>query len=422
MKVVIISKSARTGGAAIAATRLLRALRKNSVDAHMLVQATDAEDIPGVFTTTRSGTRKLINTLRFIYERMVFVLFEESKTVRFMFSLANTGEDLSRQKMVKEADIIHLHWINAGFISLRGLYRLLDLDKPVVWTFHDMWAFTGGCHYAGDCINYQSNCGYCYYLRRQHRKDLSNRVLRKKQKIFEGREFTIITPSKWLKECVTSSSLLGSFNIHVIPNPIDHNLFCPGNIEQIQLRLGLDPAKKYILFGAQNIRNILKGFQYFLRAMQILYEELEDRGSTEVILFGKSTKEALNSIPFKTHDYSVIRSEERLIELYNSARLMVVPSIQDNLPTTIMECFSCGTPVVGFRTGGIPEMIEHKVNGYLAENRSDRDLANGIRWVLENNDYDTIARNARQKVLDTYTEEIISAKCMDLYKQLLNGT
>ena len=204
--------------------------------------------------------------------------------------------------------------------------------------------------------------------------------------IFKDRNFTIITSSHWLKECVASSSLLGNFNIHVLPNPIDHKLYCPGDNEQIQTTMGLDPKKKIILFGAQNIRNIMKGFIYFQKALLLLYDELEDRESVEVVLFGKSTSKALT--PFKTHDFSVIRSVKILIGLYNSAYMTVVPSIQDNLPSTVMESLSCGTPVVGFRAGGIPEMIDHKVNGYLAKSRSEQDLAKGMRWILENKDYE----------------------------------
>ena len=418
MRVIHISKFARTGGAAIVASRLFQALRKNSVDTVMLVRAFEGEILPGVQYTTHSLFKRILNLYRFVFERILFFFHEESKKVRFMFSMGNTGEDLARNRIVREAEIIHLHWINAGFISLRGLRRLLDLDKPVIWTFHDMWAFTGGCHYAGDCVNYRSACGDCFYLRKRQKKDLSHRVWKKKQEVFKDRNFTIITSSNWLKECVASSSLLGNFNIHVLPNPIDHNLYCPGDKEQIRMNLGLDPHMKTILFGAQNIRNTMKGFSYFQKAMHLLYHELEDRENVEVILFGKSTSVAMGLIPFKTHDFSVIGSAERLIELYNSAHVMVVSSIQDNLPSTVMESLSCGTPVVGFHAGGIPEMVEHKKNGYLAENKSEQDLARGIRWILENNDYGLLARNARQKVLDNFTEELISAKCTELYRKL----
>ena len=419
MSVVHISKYVRTGGAAIVASRLFQAQRNNSMDAVFLIQASEGIDIPGVTHNTRSVIKKGLNLWRFMYERIKFFMYSASKEVRFMFSTAITGETIARRKLLRKADIIHLHWLNGGFISLRGLKQILSLGIPVVWTLHDMWVFTGGCHYTGDCMNYKSECGDCHYLRRKHKKDLSHRVWKQKANIFRENKFTIITSSNWLRECAASSSLLGGFKIHVLPNPIDHNLYRPVNKEKSRIDIGLGREKKIILFGAQNIRNIMKGFIYFQDAVNILFDELDDRDNVEVVIFGKSTSEVLGLISFRTHDFSIISSTDRLIELYNAAHVMVVPSIQDNLPSTVMESLSCGTPVVGFRSGGIPDMIDHKVNGYLAESRSAEDLARGIKWILEHHDYEALTNSARNKVLNNFTEKKISERCSEIYREIL---
>lgn len=420
---VHISKHASTGGAGIVALRLVRALNKNAIDAELLSQSSEGGNLQAVRTTTGSVFKRMLNLGRFLLERVLFILNEQSREVRFMFSTAITGENLSGNEAVRNADILHLHWLNAGFVSLNGLKRLLKLGKPVVWTFHDMWAFTGGCHHAGKCLNYRLECGRCPYLRRHHKNDVSHHIWKKKRKIFENHDFTVITPSHWMKGHALSSSLLRNFDIHVVPNLIDHELFCPRQKERSCMNLGLDPDRSFILFGAQNIRSIFKGFNHFIKAVNILFDEVDENGNIEVIVFGKSTSEAGERISFKTNDFSTITSTQRMIEVYNAANVMVVPSLQDNLPTTVMESMACGTPVVAFRTGGIPEMIDHKVNGYLADAASPEDLARGIRWILEHDDYELLAKNARQKVLDNYTEEILTDRFIEVYRSMLkHGT
>ncbi len=214
-----------------------------------------------------------MNLYRFIYERMVFLRHEKSPNIRFLFSLANTGESIIRNPLVREADVIHLHWINAGFLSLKSLEELLNSGKPVVWTFHDMWPFTGGCHYALDCQEYTRECGNCPYLKRPRKGDLSHRLWKKKQKLFSDRIVNVITPSGWLQDCVEASSSLSHWPVTTIHNPVDSEVFRPLERVEACRKLGLDPSKKYILFGAATMKNVLKGFNYFLEATRIIANE-----------------------------------------------------------------------------------------------------------------------------------------------------
>ncbi len=428
MKVLLISKHAKTGGAAIATYRLMEALQDHSVDVSMLVQEgkgnaegsnAEGSNAEGIHHTTGTVFKKLINLVRFIIERLVFLMYEKSSAIRFLFSLANTGEGITGNRYFREADIIHLHWINAGYLSLRSLKDILDSGKPVVWTFHDMWAFTGGCHYALDCKEFTRNCGNCPYLKKPHSGDLSHRIWKKKEKIFRKRKFVVVTPSNWLGECVQSSSLLRHCEVHTIHNPIDQSVFKPVEKKIACKNLGLDPGKNYILFGAANVGNMLKGFDYFVNAIQRLYKEMEGDDGVEIVLFGKSRDDITHLFPFKTHRISFTRSLRKIVDLYSAAHLFAIPSLQDNLPNTIVESLFCGTPVVAFNSGGIPEMIDHKVNGYLSKYRSGNDLAKGMKWVLTSDHYEELSANARRIAEERYSRDGSVEMHVELYRKLM---
>ena len=418
MKILLVSTHERTGGAAIATNRLMESLRAHSIDASMLVQGRVRSEDP-VFSTTRSGIKRVINLGRFIRERLAFLSHESSRSIRFLFSIANTGEDITGNRHFEEADIIHLHWINGGFLSLRSLQKIVASGKPVVWTLHDMWAFTGGCHYALDCRNYTQECGNCPYLKRPSQKDLSNRIWKRKAGIFTNDRLTFITPSDWLNQCVKESSLLGHCEVQTIRNPVDQTDFVPRDRAKVCENLGLDPQKKYILFGAATVKNMLKGFDYFVEAVRHLAQENSSGENAEILLFGKSKEDLSGLFPLKTHTISFTGSTDTIVDLYNAAHLFVIPSLQDNLPNTIVESMLCGTPVVGFRAGGIPEMIDHKVSGYLAEYRSSQDLAEGMNWVLGSKNYDDLSAATRISAVKLFSRERSTEQHVELYRSLL---
>lgn len=417
MKILLIAKHPRTGGAAIAASRLLEALRQEGMDADMLVQE-GADEALGIFSTTGGNFKRRLNFLRFVWERLVFLPRERAKNIRFLFSLANTGEDLSRNALVREADIIHLHWINAGFLSLRSLKKLFQLGKPVVWTFHDMWPFTGGCHYALECKEYMQSCGQCPYLKKPERGDLSFRIWKKKKRVYAAGNFRVVAPSRWMRDCASASSLLQDFQVDTIHNPVDESVFQPVPREEACASLGLDPGKQYILFGAATIKNVMKGYPYFKEAVEMLGGDL-DREKVEIILFGKTRGGEADVFPLKTRNIAFVSSEEKLAHLYSAAHLFVIPSLQDNLPNTILESMLCGTPVVGFRTGGIPEMINHRVNGYLAEYKSARDLAQGMRWILSSESYEKVSGETREAALKRFSRKNSVSAHRELYESVL---
>jgi glycosyltransferase involved in cell wall biosynthesis len=416
MKVVLINSSDKSGGAAVACTRLLHALHANGVQVSMLVKdkATNNELIE---STTTTKFKKIINFYRFAFERLIFFFYERSKEVRFAFSIANTGEDISKHHLVKEADIIHLHWFNQGYLSIKDIHKLLALNKPMVWTLHDMWPFTGGCHYAGDCNAYQRTCNHCPYLKKPGIHDLSAKIFFLKQTLYQKQNITFVGCSEWMAETARKSELIQKFEIKSIPNPIDTKIYKSINQIEVRNRLHLPENKLLILFGAANIFDKRKGFDYLIKALRILIEEQpETKNSIELILFGKAQQNI--DLAYKIHQMPYINAEEEIVLLYNAADLFVLPSLEDNLPNTVMESLACGTPVVAFSIGGLPEMIEHGKNGYLAQYRSSRDLANGIKWVINHKDRKSIKDYSVLKVLNNYSFNRISSCYTQLYNEI----
>ena len=418
MKVVLVNKYISFGGAAIACKRLSKALKLSKIDVSLLVQVNPKNEID-VYSTTNSIFKNYIDLFRFAYERLIFSFKEKSKEVRFAFTIGNTGERIDNLDIVKSADIIHLHWINHGFLSNSSLKKLIDLNKPIVWTMHDMWNFTGGCHYSGECERYKNECGNCIFLKSPKANDLSSKGWEIKREIYKNANITFVACSQWLAGVARTSNLLNGFRVESIPNPIDTNVYAPISKAEAKKELNIDITKKQILFGAMNIADKRKGFEYLKSALELLsINNREIFNEVELMVFGKSTPELLAQFPFKVNNLGMLNSTEKIVLAYNAADIFVTPSLEDNLPNTIMEALSCGTPVAAFNTGGIPEMVDHKITGYLSEYKSAVDLAEGIKWILFESNYEALTKNARKKVEENYNEKVVAEKYIKLYNEV----
>ncbi|MEO6288162.1 MAG: glycosyltransferase family 4 protein [Dyadobacter sp.] len=401
------------GGAGVAATRLHRALQKSGTESRMLVPSSQNPEENVVALAENSWELKKAWG-RFVAERLYFFPHEKDKTVRFAFSPAGIGTDISNHPLVRQADILHLHWINFGFLSLSSLDKLFSLGKPVVWTLHDMWTVTGGCHYSRGCDRYLSHCQYCPYLAKPGQYDISFSQFETKKGIYEKTKMALISPSNWLDQIVKNAALTQDIFSKSIPNCIDTGLFAPSDKTLIRKKLHLPTDKKLILFAGANTQDPRKGFSYFKDSLKRLPDEVE------VLVLGKANPAVFDSFPAPVHYLGKITRQEDMADAYNAADMIVVPSLEDNLPNTIMEAMACGTPAVGFATGGIPEMIDHKHNGYVSEFKSADSLAEGINWVLNNNNHALFSAHAREKVLDSYSESVIAAQYQNLYQSLLS--
>ena len=416
MRVLIVNTSERIGGAAIAAGRLMDALKNNGIKAKMLVREkqTDRLSVTGL---KMSGWR----VWQFLWERIL--IWKENQFRKhnlFAVDIANTGTDITSIPEFQEADIIHLHWINQGMLSLNDIRKILQSGKPVVWTMHDMWPCTGICHHARECDKYHQECHHCPYIYKGGgKKDLSHQVFKKKKEIYQLAPVTFVTCSQWLKERASQSALLNGHTIVDIPNPINTSLFKPQNVMAARNKMGLPTDKKLILFGSVKVTDKRKGIDYFVESCKLLAERHPElKEELGVVVYGKNSEQLKPLIPFQVFPLDFISSDKDLVNVYNAVDLYVTPSLEENLPTTIMEAMACGVPCVGFNVGGIPEMIDHLHNGYVAEYKSAEDLANGVIWTLNESEYHTLSEEACRKAVSNYSESTVAKKYIDVYNKI----
>ena len=412
MRVLIINTSERIGGAAIAANRLMQALKKNGVKARMLVRDKQTDQL-----TVVSIGYGWTQPIKFLWERVsIFAANKFSKRNLFLGDIANAGTDITKNIEFERADVIHLHWVNQGYLSINNLNKILHSGKRVVITMHDQWYFTGICHYSGDCDKYTSHCHHCTLMNGTALGDFASQLFDKKQHIYEDSKVTFVGCSQWMANLARTSALTQGHKVVSIPNAINTEQFRPLNKTAARKELCLPLKGKLLLFGCQRITDERKGFRYLVDALQIIKRDNpEIAQNTEIVVVGGKADSISRHLPFSIIPVSYVSDPQKMIALYNAVDLYVTPSLQDNLPNTIMEALACGTPCVGFDVGGIPEMIDHKKNGYVARYKDSADFAEGIKWVLTS-DHDTLSTKAREKVMNNYTEDIVAKKYIEVYE------
>lgn len=409
MRVLIVNCFDINGGAARAAYRLHKALLESGVDSQMLVQHKSSNDF--LVHNPKSKTQRLKALIRPFLESTLIKNYKKRESVLFSPGLI-PWSGVSKLINKINPDIVHLHWVTNGMIHINDIYKI---KAPVVWSLHDMWAFTGGCHYNQDCLGFQMNCGKCPVLNSKIKKDLSRRVWKRKQNSYQRKSnMTIIGLSKWMVESAASSTLLKQKKIINLPNPINTKIFAPFDKSQARKILNLPIDKKLILFGATTVNNERrKGYVELLLALNQL------SSSYELVIFGVNRVEDKHETKQKSHFIGALGDDVSLRLLYCSADVMVVPSLQENLSNTIMESMACGTPVVGFNIGGNSDLIEHSKTGYLAKPFDIKDLAAGIEWAIKEGDGKQISRNNREKILLQYDSKHVANQYINLYKQLV---
>ena len=257
MNVVHLSTYHRFGGAAVAANRLHQALLNSGrVNSTLLVGTSARQErhqpAPGVVYLANNFLAEQTAFGRFVAERLYFLPFERDRSIRFQFSPAVFGANLNFHPAIQQADVLHLHWINFGYLSIGTLKALFDLKKPIVWTLHDQWAYTGGCHYARGCQHYLSHCGQCPYLKKPHERDLSYRIFEQKVRLFNDANVYFAPPSRWLADDAMRSTLLRRFPFTVIPYAIDQQTFRPLSRADANARLNLSDTRRPRLLFVSN--------------------------------------------------------------------------------------------------------------------------------------------------------------------------
>ena len=408
MRVLVVNTGEKAGGAAVAAHRLMDALNNHGVKAKMLVRdkTTEALTVVGL-------PRSPLLRWHFLWERLVvFFYLHFSRKHLFEVDIANAGSDITQLPEFKEADIIHLHWVNQGMLSLKGIRKILRSGKPVVWTMHDIWPATAICHLTLNCRHFTTQCRECRLL--SGRSGLAMSVWRRKQRMLEEDSIYFVACSKWLASEAKASALLKGHKITDIPNPIDTRIYKRYDRQEARRRLGLPADKRLLLFVSQRVTNPNKGMSYLVEACTLV-SDMNDLG---VVILGGHAEDVVGQLSLDTYPMGYVSDDRRIVDIYNAVDLFVLPSLSENLPNTIMEAMACGVPCVGFNVGGIPEEIDHKKNGYVAHYRDAEDLARGIRWVLEA-DADELSAQCLRKVAQNFSPSAVAMHYTEVYNQAL---
>ncbi|MEO9780738.1 MAG: glycosyltransferase [Sedimentitalea sp.] len=324
-------------------------------------------------------------------------------------ALANSGLADHLNDMPRH--VVNLHWINSDFISIGEIGRIVH---PVVWTLHDMWPFCGAEHYS------EADAWKSGYAEQNGGFDLNRWVWRRKRKHWK-RKFHIVVPSRWMGNCVSDSDLMGDWPVHVIPNAIDSDLWAPMDRAEARVLLKLPPDVPLVLFGAMGgSSDPRKGFEHLRAALLQLHAEGHD---LRLLIFGGDANEG--ELPFPVHSMGAVSDPAMLRAMYAAADVFALPSRQDNLPNTGVEALSCGTPIVGFKTGGLPDLVPSPDIGYLAKPFDPGDLARGIAKVLGRQSSDAGAQRslmseaARNHAVATYAQQVVAKKYGALYHEIL---
>ncbi len=412
MRVLLVNTSDSAGGAAIAARRLLTALNNHGVKASMLVRDKQTDN-PRIHALPSSPMLRA----KFVMERAeIFAANGFSRDNLFAIDHATHGTDITSLPEFQEADVVHLHWVNQAMLSLDDVARILRSGKRVVWTLHDMWAFTGICHQAAECDFWLRGCHHCPLLKGGGARDLSYRTWNKKQKTYAAGKMSVVACSDWLADLAAQSPLLKGHRVESIPNPIDMQFFSPGSKREARQRIGLPQEKKLILFVAFNATDRRKGIDYLEEATHRIRRDFPGMAdSLALVPVGRDAAQLVGRFGCEVLPQEYTTDENRMRDLYRAADVLAMPTLMDNLPNTIVEGMACGLPCVGFKVGGLPQMIDHGVNGYLADFRNADALTKGLMRLLCNEGNSSFAEAARRKALRCYSEQAVAERYIKIY-------
>ena len=392
------------GGAGRAARRIHASLVQQGIDSQVIVlEKYDDNDCHRILNNR--AARVLFKIIRKGYQKSC-----SSKYDIVRFSEPGYGLPLDKLRQVQDADIVHLHWINYSFLSDKALKRLVE-TKKIVWTLHDMWPFTAGCYYDNECGQYQKGCSRCSLLKKN--PDMCVSSWKKKERIFQtAKDLTFVGCSSWITECASKSKLTENFRCITIPNPIDTDIFYEEGRDAFRRKLGAGSEQKVVVFGAMTAdSDERKGYKYLIEALKILAGSAQ---SYLAVVFGNKGEIRSDEFGIQVIGLGPIQDDSILRQIYSAADVFVAPSIQENLSNSVMESLSCATPVTAFNIGGMKDMIEHKVNGYLARPFDPADLAAGIEYSVN---HPQMRQKARRKVEETFCMATVGQKYLELYRK-----
>lgn len=409
------------GGAARAAYRLHQGLLTIAKDSRILCLYKASSDSLVFQWDIDTGQNESQSYCDLIQKN--YINYNRTKISNTLFSLGYSGYDLRHCDIVKDSDIINLHWITCGFLSPLTIRQLIELRKPVVWTFHDMWAFTGGCHYSAGCEGYQEDCHSCPQLQEDLYK-LPYHLLQDKIELFSPLNLVIVTPSQWLTECVKKSKLFRHHRVETIPYSLDENVFFPTEKKEVREKLNINSEIFIILIGAMTGKEKRKGFSQLFTYLKLLKKDaninnLITNGKIKIACFGEPS-DALKELEIEVINWGNIDDDRDLSLIYSAADIFILPSLEDNFPNTMLEAMSCATPVISFAVGGMIDLIKDDINGVLIPAYNLDLMATKIIELINNPKKCRImGMNARREIETNYRLSIQAEKYSNLYNDLL---
>lgn len=417
MKIVHINTYDGNGGAGRAVLRLNKALKDAGADSSVLCLY-QFNPLSGVSTAYSSLMGKLKAVFNIFSERYLIKPYLKNSEVPF--SLQRFGFSIADHPLVRDADIVHLHWLNHGFLTGDQLKELAHCGKKVVWTLHDANPVTGGCHVRYECENYQAACGNCPVLKNPSERDLSNRTWRMKKDAYNNLDVTFVAPSKWMQWAAESGSLTNGKKTVAIFNSLEMDVFSPQDKQKCRKALGIDPDKKMVLAGFMPTKfSRHKGFPELLESLKKLRgKESIVTDSIEVVFFGSEGEGFPENLPVNVRFTGTINSDQLLAKYYSAADVFLMSSLEESMGYTALESLACGTPVVAFNTSGVRDVVQHGINGYMANLYDTDEFADGIKWVLNHADPGILSANSRNWAVEHFNPETIANQHLMLYKSL----
>lgn len=429
MKILIVNTQ-DFGGAAKACIRLHKGLLEENLDSKLLLKYKSGK-IPNSFSfeslssSTKTGT--LLDRIKKRIKKDFMTLIKtywgkEVQQQKFLhkrnpqlelFTFPYSSFDITCTKEYQQADIINLHWV-ANFLDWSTFFQ--KNTKPIVWTLHDQNPFLGGEHYSERFCGIDENGVAIPRVYEDFEKE-KNEVLTffKKEKLKGISNLHIVSPSKWLLEESKKSETFHSYSHFHIPYGLDIEVFKPYNKDFCREVLRLPKNKIVLLFVADIVSSNRKGYIYLQKAI----EELNSKYQDEVVLCAIGADSRSDNQNENVFTLGELVDERMMAMAYSAADVFIIPSIEDNLPNTMIESVCCGTPVLGFNVGGIPDIVEDGKNGYLASKISVTELKNIIEKFLDNPSLfnrENISKEARNK----YALSVQAQHYFALYKQILN--
>ncbi|MBL1210354.1 glycosyltransferase family 4 protein [Geminocystis sp. GBBB08] len=425
MKITHLSTFDIAGGAARATYRLHEGLLKIGEESQILSLYKTSSD-NHVLEYKPHQSENNLDSIYCNYIQNHYINNNRTSISNTLFSLGYSGVNVNKLPSIINSDILNLHWITSGFLSPLTIKNLLDLGKPVVWTLHDMWPFTGGCHYTAGCQGYENNCLNCLQLS-EDIFQLPHHLLQEKIEFFNHPNLVIVTPSQWLAECAKKSQVFRHNRIEVIPYSLNTHVFKPLNKKEAKKILNLNSDDIILLVGAVIGKEKRKGFIELINSLKICqnnhqFSELINNNRLKICCFGELNEAFKGLGGIEVISLGNIKSDEKLSLIYSAADVFILPSLEDNFPNTMLESMSCSTPVIAFNIGGIPDLIEDEISGMIVPyNNIQLMSAKIIQLINDRPLCESMGKKSREIIINNYELSIQANNYQKLYQELMNS-